>query len=71
MHVNSVCTVVQKEGIICPVEDIDALAVAIKKMIEDDAYRLMTQKNAIERSKFYSLNNIMDKWCEIIKKIEK
>ena len=61
----------EKEGIICPVEDIDALAVAIKKMIEDDAYRLMTQKNAIERSKFYSLNNIMDKWCEIIKKIEK
>lgn len=54
------------EGIICPVEDVNALAEAMKKMIENEIYRKNTQINAIKRSRYYSIDNIMDKWEEVI-----
>ena len=55
------------QGIVCPIDDVDALAKALEKMISDDAYRMMCAKNAIERSKYYSLSNIMEKWNQIFK----
>lgn len=58
-----------KEGIICPVDDIKSLVDAMKKMIEDNKYREDVQKNAIERSRYYGLENTMDKWDQIFKKI--
>lgn len=57
------------QGIVCPVEDINALAKAMEKMIVDDDYRTQCQKNAIERSKYYSLDKTMDRWDEIFKKL--
>lgn len=58
------------QGLICPVEDMDALASAIERMITDDEYREECQHNAIERSKFYSLVNTMDRWEEIWSQIK-
>ena len=59
----------KSQGITCPVEDVEALANAIKRMIEDDEYRMQCQHNAIERSKYYSLDNTMDRWEEIFNKL--
>lgn len=54
------------EGVLCPVEDVNSLANAIDRMINDTKFRSMVQSHAIERSKFYSLTNIMDNWETII-----
>lgn len=59
----------ETEGITCPVEDVDALADAMKRMIADNEYRMQCQRNAIERSKYYSLNNTMKRWEEIFNKL--
>lgn len=59
----------EKEGLLCKVEDIEALSEAISRMIEDDNYRESVRINAVERSKYYSLDNIMDKWEQIFKQI--
>lgn len=58
------------EGILYVSDSHHVLSEAIDKMIVDEAYRRIVQKNAIERSKFYSLNNIMDRWELILNKIQ-
>ena len=58
-----------EEGVICPVDDAETLAKAIDKMISDDEYRHRVQANAIERSKYYSLENIKDRWERIFQSI--
>ncbi|MBQ2884547.1 MAG: glycosyltransferase [Alphaproteobacteria bacterium] len=57
------------QGITCPVEDVEALANAMTRMIEDDEYRMQCQYNAVERSKYYSLDNTMNRWEEIFNKL--
>lgn len=57
------------QGIICPTEDVEALRKAMIRMITDDDYRILCQHNAIERSKFYSLDRTIDRWEEIFKKL--
>ena len=59
----------ETQGITCPVEDVETLAQSMERMIRDHKYREECQRNAIERSKFYSLDNTMDRWEEILKKI--
>ena len=59
------------EGIICPVDDAETLAKAIAKMICDEEYRFQTQRNAIERSKYYLLENTMNRWEDIFNKISR
>ena len=49
-------------GILCEPDDVDALAEAIKRMIIDNEYRESIRHNAIERSKYYSIENTMDRW---------
>ena len=58
------------EGLICPVDDVDTLANAIGKMIEDTDYREKAQKNAIKRSQYYKLDHIMNRWDTIINSIK-
>ena len=53
------------QGVICPIDDENAIAEALGKVISDDGYRHALQKNAIERSKYYELPNIMQHWNEI------
>ena len=57
----------ENEGIICPVDDEQSISIAIRKMIENKSYRVLTQQNAIERSKNYNLDNIMERWTTILK----
>lgn len=60
----------ETQGLTCPPDDAEELAKSIDKMISDDNYRKSCQRNAIERSKFYSLNNTMDRWDSIFKKLK-
>ena len=57
------------QGVICLPEDISAMSKALQRLIDDEKDRNIMQKNAIERSKFYDLSNIMDRWDDIFKKV--
>lgn len=57
------------QGLICPPDSDDAIAQALKKIILDDSYRQTIQKNAIERSKYFELPNIMKSWNNIFSKL--
>ena len=57
------------QGIICPVDDVEALASAIEHLITDNEYKEQCQRNAIERSKFYGLDKTMDRWENILSHI--
>lgn len=56
-------------GILCEPDDVEALAEAMKKMIEDDEYRESVRAKAIERSKYYSIENTMDRWEALLKQV--
>ena len=56
-------------GILCPPEDVEALAAAMAKMIEDDEYRESVRNNAVERSKYYSIENTVARWEELLNSI--
>jgi len=56
-----------EEGLCCPPEDVDALAEAMRRMLSDEPYRKRVQRNAIERSKYYSLENTMNRWEQYLK----
>ena len=60
-----------KTGILCEPDDVEALAEAMKKMIEDDEYRESVRKNAIERSKYYSIENTMDRWEKLLTSVQR
>lgn len=59
------------EGLICVPDDVDALALAIKKMIGDEIYRQKVQEAAIERSKYYTMDKTIKRWEELLKKVVK
>ena len=44
----------------------EALAAGIQKMIEDKDYRESVRTKAIERSKYYSLENTIDRWEKLL-----
>ncbi len=52
----------EKEGLTCNPEDIETLAAGIQKLMADEELRKTIQQNAIERSKFFSLDNIISLW---------
>jgi glycosyltransferase involved in cell wall biosynthesis len=56
-------------GILCEPDDVESLAAGIQKMIEDDEYRESVRAKAIERSKYYSIENTMDRWDALLKQI--
>lgn len=58
------------DGLICPVEDVDALTNSIQEVIRNEAYRTHIQINAIERAKFFSVEKTIDRWEEIFKKLD-
>lgn len=47
-------------------KDVNSLSNVIDSMIYETKFRSMVQSHAIERSKIYSLTNIMDNWEVII-----
>lgn len=60
-----------KTGILCEPDDVEALAEAMKKMIEDDEYRESVRAKAIERSKYYSIENTMDRWEKLLTSVQR
>jgi glycosyltransferase involved in cell wall biosynthesis len=57
------------QGLCCEPEDVEALSEAIKKMIMDNKYRESIRLNAIERSKFYSIENTIERWEKYLTQI--
>ncbi len=49
-------------GILCEPENVEALAKALEKMIKDTEYRKLVQQKSVERSKYYSLDNCVNRW---------
>jgi glycosyltransferase involved in cell wall biosynthesis len=58
-----------ENGILCEPDNVEALTKAMEKMIEDEIYRKIVQKNAIERSKFYDMEHTIDRWEKYLKEI--
>jgi glycosyltransferase involved in cell wall biosynthesis len=56
-------------GILCEPDNVDALADAMVKLITDDDYRESVRKNAIERSKYYSIENTIDRWEKLLDEV--
>lgn len=59
----------ESEGLICPINDIQALSDAIEKMISNDEYRYNVQLRSIERAKDFQLERIMQKWQVIFSEL--
>lgn len=59
----------EQEGVICLVGDSDALKMAIVDLIINEDKRFVIQKNAIERSKAFRYDTIIDKWEDLLNKI--
>ena len=58
-----------ENGILCEPDNVEALAQAIKRMIKDEEYRKMVQRNVVERSKFYDMEHTIDRWEKYLKEI--
>ena len=56
-------------GILCEPDNADQLAAAIARMISDDKYRMSVQQNAISRSRYYSIENTIDRWEQLLNKV--
>lgn len=56
-------------GILCEPDDVDALAEAMRKMMTDEGYRESVRMKAVERSKFYSVDHIAERWEKLIRGI--
>lgn len=58
-----------ENGVLCEPDDVEALAAGLQKMMDDEKYRKECQQKAVERSKFYDLDNITGMWEELLKSI--
>ena len=57
----------EDNALCCETENVEALAVAMNKLMSDDNLRHKLQVNAIERSKAFTNEKIMERWMQIIK----
>lgn len=57
------------QGILCRIDDVESLTIAMKKMLDDEPYRCECQMNAIERSKCYELDKVMNCWESILRNL--
>ena len=56
-------------GILCEPDNAEQLAAAIARMISDDKYRMSVQQNAISRSRYYSIENTIARWEQLLNKV--
>ena len=59
----------ENAGIICQPEDVISLSSSIKKLIIDEKLRASLGSEAIKRSDFFSIDNTMLRWNNIMKKV--
>ena len=58
-----------ENGILCEPDDVEALAEGIKRMMEDEEYRKRVQRNSIERSKAYSVDQTIQRWEQLLNQL--
>ena len=56
----------EDNALCCETENVEALAVAMNNLMSDDNLRHKLQHNAIERSKAFTNEIIMERWMQII-----
>ena len=59
----------EQEGLLAYPEDYNQLSLHLKDLITDNYRRKMIQKNAVERSKYYNLDHVVDMWENLFKSI--
>ena len=57
------------QGICCEPDNVEALSSAIIKMVSDEDYRESVRPKAIDRSRYYSIENTIDRWEEFLNQI--
>jgi len=57
-------------GVLCEPDNVEALASALEKLMKDEVYRKQAQKKSVERSKYYSLDNCVNRWEEFLSQIK-
>ena len=60
-----------ENGILCEPDNVEALALAMEKMICDEEYRRKVQQNAVKRTEFYNLERTGERWENFLKKVIK
>lgn len=58
-----------EEGITCEPDNVDELVEGFEKLLSDESYRKIVQQNAIDASKRFTSDNIIDKWEKFLRKI--
>ncbi len=59
----------EEEGLICMPEDIDTMAMHLERLINNQTFRDKLQKNAVERSRFFSIESTTKRWYEVFKNL--
>lgn len=59
----------ETQGLTCEVDNPQSLAQALNKMIEDDKYREMCQRNSLIRSAYFSVTKTIERWESIFHQI--
>lgn len=59
-----------ENGLLCEPENVEVLAKALEKMMTDEEYRKQAQQKSVERSKYYSLDNCVNRWEEYLSQIK-
>lgn len=57
-------------GVLCEPDNVDALASALEKMMKDEEYRKLAQRKSMERSKYYSLDNCINRWEDYLSQVK-
>ena len=57
-------------GILCEPDNVEALVKALERMMKDEEYRKLAQRKSVERSKYYSLDNCVNRWKEFLSQIK-
>lgn len=52
----------ENQGLLCPPEDVDALARALDRMITDVSYRKICQNNALDRASYFTVKETIKRW---------
>ena len=59
-----------ENGILCEPDNVEVLAKALEKMMKDEEFRKQAQLKSVERSKYYSLDNCVNRWEEYLSQIK-
>ena len=59
-----------ENGLLCEPENVEVLAKALEKMMTDEEYRKQAQQKSVERSKYYSLDNCVNRWEKYLSQIK-